>query len=274
MADEDRRLIPCARANFDFEAKSDVELSFSAGMSIRLLRRIDENWLEGELEDKVGIFPAVYVDIELSIPSKSQENELAKSGRPYAIGLFAFSSDCEGDLSFGKGELIELVGPAGSGWMRGKTRGREGIFPASFVEIIKLHTPQSTAGTSSPPAQPANPVRENRQSPEYALPGELPLRGASHVPTPALAADTRDEEREGVFEDGFSDEEDDELEPVPPPRRRAPKTKGSSSSIEVGKAERDTPSRTPPAPPHTLEQGTSPSTKRQVSVHHDQYCSH
>ena len=61
--------MPCARALFSFEGQSKHELNFSAGVSILLLRRIDENWLEGQLDGKVGIFPANYVKIELGSPS-------------------------------------------------------------------------------------------------------------------------------------------------------------------------------------------------------------
>ncbi len=65
----DSKTIPCARAVHSFESQSEHELGFAAGVSIMLLRRIDENWLEGKLESKVGIFPANYVKIELGSPS-------------------------------------------------------------------------------------------------------------------------------------------------------------------------------------------------------------
>ena len=61
--------IPCARAVHSFESQAEYELGFAAGESIMLLRRIDENWLEGKLDSKVGIFPANYVKIELGSPS-------------------------------------------------------------------------------------------------------------------------------------------------------------------------------------------------------------
>lgn len=61
--------IPCARAVHDFQGQADHELSFSAGVSIMLLRRIDDNWLEGKLDSRVGIFPANYVKIGLGNPS-------------------------------------------------------------------------------------------------------------------------------------------------------------------------------------------------------------
>ena len=64
--------MPCARALHGFEGQGTHELSFNAGVSILLLRRIDENWLEGKLDGKVGIFPANYVKIQLGSPSGKQ----------------------------------------------------------------------------------------------------------------------------------------------------------------------------------------------------------
>ena len=61
--------MPCARALHGFEGQATHELSFSAGVSILLLRRIDDNWLEGKLDGKVGIFPANYVKIQPGSPS-------------------------------------------------------------------------------------------------------------------------------------------------------------------------------------------------------------
>ena len=267
------RLIPCARARHGFAAQSGVELGFSAGVSIRLIRRIDDNWLEGELEGKVGIFPASYVDIELSIPSEASENALAKSGRPYAIGLFGFSGDCGGDLPFAKGELIELLDSASSGWMRGRTGKGEGIFPASFVEILKLPVAPDGGDDPSSPSPPASPVYANvgdrvspSRSPEYALPGQTPQRGLQRL------EDAGREMEHLVIENGLSEEE---AQPVPVLRRKS-ETRGSSSQLEggsgggggvrdgegkVGGLAVPTPTRTPPAPP--LEADT-PTTTRQV----------
>lgn len=64
-----RAKMPCARALYGFQGESPYELNFSAGVSIMLLRRVDENWLEGKLEGKVGIFPASHVCIEVGSPS-------------------------------------------------------------------------------------------------------------------------------------------------------------------------------------------------------------
>lgn len=63
----------------------------------------------------------------------SHENDLASSGKPYGIALHPFTGVQSGDLSFHKGDLVELVGVVGSGWLRGKVKDQEGIFPGQLL---------------------------------------------------------------------------------------------------------------------------------------------
>ena len=54
---------PRAIAAYDFEAENPGELSFREQQIIKLISRLDENWLEGEVDGKVGIFPSNYVEV-------------------------------------------------------------------------------------------------------------------------------------------------------------------------------------------------------------------
>uniref|UniRef100_A0A182INC4 Uncharacterized protein n=1 Tax=Anopheles atroparvus TaxID=41427 RepID=A0A182INC4_ANOAO len=52
-----------ARAKFNFTAQTGVELSLLKGELVTLTRRVDDNWFEGKIGSKKGIFPVSYVEI-------------------------------------------------------------------------------------------------------------------------------------------------------------------------------------------------------------------
>ena len=144
--------LPCARALYSFKGERLDELTFSKGVSIRLLRRVNAEWLEGELDSRIGIFPANYVTIEVGLPSGKADSDLANSGSPYARALHDFPGEQESDLGFFKGDLIELVSWGKGGWLMGKLGEKEGMFPASYVDVIQpLPSPKVSRKFSSLP---------------------------------------------------------------------------------------------------------------------------
>ncbi|XP_078318311.1 uncharacterized protein LOC111118302 isoform X29 [Crassostrea virginica] len=52
-----------ARARFNFNGQTNVELSLRKGEIVTLLRRVDENWFEGRAGNRQGIFPVAYVEV-------------------------------------------------------------------------------------------------------------------------------------------------------------------------------------------------------------------
>lgn len=63
-----------ARAKFNFIAQSDIELSLGKGELVSLTRRVDNNWFEGRMGSKKGIFPVSYVDVLTDIGADDAEN--------------------------------------------------------------------------------------------------------------------------------------------------------------------------------------------------------
>ncbi|XP_005112175.1 E3 ubiquitin-protein ligase SH3RF1-like [Aplysia californica] len=78
--------VPQCRALYDFDLKDENEkdcLSFKKDEVLTVIRRVDENWLEGRKGDKIGIFPLTFVELNDSarslINSKSNLSILPSS---------------------------------------------------------------------------------------------------------------------------------------------------------------------------------------------------
>lgn len=52
-----------ARAKYNFIAQTHLELSLAKGELVVLTRRVDDNWFEGKIGGRKGIFPVSYVDV-------------------------------------------------------------------------------------------------------------------------------------------------------------------------------------------------------------------
>ncbi|XP_053920432.1 sorbin and SH3 domain-containing protein 2 isoform X24 [Cuculus canorus] len=151
----DKEKLP-ARAVYDFKAQTSKELSFKKGDTVYILRKIDQNWYEGEHHGRVGIFPISYVE-KLSPPEKAQPArppppaQIGEIGE--AIAKYNFSADTNVELSLRKGDRVILLKRVDQNWYEGKIPGtnRQGIFPVSYVEVIKKNASKTVDDYPDPP---------------------------------------------------------------------------------------------------------------------------
>ncbi|XP_014801032.1 PREDICTED: sorbin and SH3 domain-containing protein 2 isoform X5 [Calidris pugnax] len=151
----DKEKLP-ARAVYDFKAQTAKELSFKKGDTVYILRKIDQNWYEGEHHGRVGIFPISYVE-KLSPPEKAQPArppppaQIGEIGE--AVAKYNFSADTNVELSLRKGDKVILLKRVDQNWYEGKIPGtnRQGIFPVSYVEVIKKNASKSVDDYPDPP---------------------------------------------------------------------------------------------------------------------------
>ncbi|KAG8512570.1 Sorbin and SH3 domain-containing protein 2 [Galemys pyrenaicus] len=145
-----------AKAVYDFKAQTSKELSFKKGDTVYILRKIDQNWYEGEHHGRVGIFPISYVE-KLLPPEKAQPARPPPPAQPGEIGeaiaKYNFNADTNVELSLRKGDRIILLKRVDQNWYEGKIPGtnRQGIFPVSYVEVVKKNTTKGAEDYPDPP---------------------------------------------------------------------------------------------------------------------------
>ena len=64
----DAEITPYAKTLYPFQAQLPTELSFGDGEIVTLIQHVDEDWIEGELDGKIGLFPATFVEIIVDCP--------------------------------------------------------------------------------------------------------------------------------------------------------------------------------------------------------------
>jgi len=60
--------------------------------------------------------------------------------------LFSYSPAHEDELKLQLDDIIDFLGEVEDGWWRGKLRGRSGVFPSNFVEMISEDEMSATKG--------------------------------------------------------------------------------------------------------------------------------
>lgn len=170
-----------ARLKFDFQAQSPKELTLQKGDIVYIHKEVDKNWLEGEHHGRLGIFPANYVEVlpadEIPKPIKPPTYQVLEYGD--AVAQYTFKGELEVELSFRKGEHICLIRKVNEHWYEGRITGtgRQGIFPASYVQINR--EPRLRLCDDSP---------QLPTSPHLTATARLP----SHPSSPSVQVDSTD----------------------------------------------------------------------------------
>lgn len=157
----EEKKMKAARLKFDFQAESPKELTLQKGDIVYIHKEVDRNWLEGEHHGRVGIFPSNYVEIlpptEVPKPIKAPTIQVLEYGE--ALALYNFRGELPVELSFRKGERVCLVRRVDENWYEGRISGtsRQGIFPATYVQVVKEPRVKTTAEDFPPSPASASP---------------------------------------------------------------------------------------------------------------------
>uniref|UniRef100_A0A2K5V2E7 SH3 domain-containing protein 19 n=1 Tax=Macaca fascicularis TaxID=9541 RepID=A0A2K5V2E7_MACFA len=118
-----------------FTAETSDDLSFKRGDRIQILERLDSDWCRGRLQDREGIFPAVFVR---PCPAEAKSmSAIVPKGRK-AKALYDFRGENEDELSFKAGDIITELESVDDDWMSGELMGKSGIFPKNYIQFLQM----------------------------------------------------------------------------------------------------------------------------------------
>jgi len=138
---------PSARVLFNFSPTSPYELAVYEGAMVHVLEEDDGSGWVKVVDNRggKGLVPASYVE-----PSKAEaltpppvHSRSGQGSQKYVRGLYDYQAQGSDELDITESELIELSGgPNGGqnyadGWWEGiNTKGKKGIFPSNYVELV------------------------------------------------------------------------------------------------------------------------------------------
>ncbi|XP_069782545.1 SH3 domain-containing protein 19 isoform X2 [Narcine bancroftii] len=131
----DLNLLWC-EALYDFKAEAAEDLPFKRGDRILVMEQMDNEWCKGKINGMEGIFPSSFVQF-CSGTTSAENQQSSENKRGIAKALFTFVGENEDELDFKVGDIIMLLEFIDADWMKGELQGKEGIFPRSFVQVLK-----------------------------------------------------------------------------------------------------------------------------------------
>lgn len=99
---------------------------FQANDIVILHRRINNEWFYGQVEDREGIFPVSFVDVQVPLPEEKN----------IVMALYDFQAEMPGDLQLKAGQSVKVLKKISADWLYGECNGQFGQFPVNFVNRV------------------------------------------------------------------------------------------------------------------------------------------
>ncbi|XP_013789729.1 cytoplasmic protein NCK2-like [Limulus polyphemus] len=140
-----------ALAKYNYIAQQADEISLVKGTRVIVMEKSSDGWWKGEYEGCVGWFPSNYVLEELDelndvshnyTPASSATGTLKDTDcLDVVLALYPYSAQNEEEMSFHKGEHLEIIDrPANDpGWWKARNQaGEVGLVPKNYVKVITV----------------------------------------------------------------------------------------------------------------------------------------
>ncbi|XP_018790808.1 PREDICTED: ras guanine nucleotide exchange factor Q [Bactrocera latifrons] len=130
---------PHGVALYAFDGVEEGDLSFRENEKIYILEQVSAEWYRGRTRSGCeGIFPINYIDVKVPL---GEENAKTKPLRLRC--LYNFPAEYDGDLALTENEIVTILYKINEDWLYGEVDGRQGQFPANFIEYLPDNIPMA-----------------------------------------------------------------------------------------------------------------------------------
>lgn len=126
----------------DYQARSEGELSISAGQVLIVTNMDDPDWWEGTLRDHpdggAGFFPKTFVEVVSAVVARKASLVVAGDAKKKVAAKHAYTARSATELSLAPGDVLIVVDDSDPEWWSGQNPVTEatGFFPSSYVEAM------------------------------------------------------------------------------------------------------------------------------------------
>ncbi|CAH0405046.1 unnamed protein product [Chilo suppressalis] len=146
-----------AVVKYNYQAQQPDELSLTKGTRILILEKSNDGWWRGQYQGHTGWFPSNYTSEEGDNEDPVHTYAMAENVLDIVVALYSFTSNNEQELSFEKGDRLEIVErpPSDPEWYRARdSRGNVGLVPRNYLQELAdyLTQPYGESGGGAAPS--------------------------------------------------------------------------------------------------------------------------
>merc|ERR1719382_434986 len=128
--------ISSAIVKYNYQAQQLDELSLVKGARILILEKSGDGWWRGQHGNKIGWFPSNYTQEELEDPHTYC---IAENVLDVMVALYPFKAQSDTELSFSKGDRLEVLDRPASDpeWFKARNQmGQVGLVPSNYLQEL------------------------------------------------------------------------------------------------------------------------------------------
>ncbi|XP_017011507.2 SH2/SH3 adapter protein dreadlocks [Drosophila takahashii] len=146
--------IGTAVVKYNYQAQQPDELSLTKGTRILILEKSNDGWWRGQSGNSVGWFPSNYTTEDCDNDGEIHTYAMAENVLDIVVALYSFTSNNDQELSFEKGDRLEIVDRPASDpdWYKARNnQGQVGLVPRNYLQELNdyLATPYRNTSASN-----------------------------------------------------------------------------------------------------------------------------